>query len=79
MKLLSVLRNALLHLTGIGGGMVLLLGLLNWYNPNMGIWARNSGVILALSVCAVALLVVCVLEDCLEEKTKEKAEDHART
>lgn len=79
MKLLSVLRTALIHLTGIGGGMVLLLGLLNWYNPNMGIWARNAGVILLLSICAVALLAVSILEDCLKTEGKSGAEDHART
>lgn len=79
MKILSFLRTALIHLIGISGGMVLLLGLLNWYNPNMGIWARNAWVILALCVCAVALLAVSILEDCLKTEGKSGVEDHART
>lgn len=78
MSTLRFLRRVLVHLTGIGGGLVLLLRLLNWYNPNMGIWTRNAGVILVLAGCAVALLAVSLLEDSLHTEETSEGEDHAR-
>lgn len=79
MKALHTLRRILAHITGIDGGLVLLLWILNWYNPNMGIWARNAGAILVLALCAVALLAVSILEDCLKTEGTSKVEEHART
>lgn len=50
----------LIHLLGIQAGAVLLLRVLNWYNPIMGIWERNARLIDVMCLCALLLTVVSV-------------------
>ena len=54
------IQTILIHLLGIQAGVVLLLRVLNWYNPNMGIWERNVRVIDGMCLCALLLTVVSV-------------------
>ncbi len=54
------IQTILIHLLGIQGGVLLLLRVLNWYNPNMGIWDRNVRLIDVMCLCALLLTVVSV-------------------
>lgn len=54
------IQTILIHLLGIQAGAVLLLRVLSWYNPNMGIWERNVRLIDIMCLCAVFLTVVSV-------------------
>ena len=62
------IQTILIHLLGIQAGVVLLLRVLNWYNPNMGIWERNVRVIDVMCLCAVLLTAFSVGKTLWEEK-----------
>lgn len=62
------IQTILIHLLGIQGGVLLLLRVLNWYNPNMGIWERNARLIDVMCLCALLLTVVSVARGLWDEK-----------
>ena len=69
------IQTIFIHLLGIQAGAALLLRVLNWYNPNMGIWERNVRLIDVMCLCALLLTVVSVARGLWEGRNKNRKEE----